>query len=62
MVRQATFVIDGHTVRISTGKRDLSNVSTIGTDLNNGGFLVHLIDYEIEMTKKPLTSKDGAFS
>jgi transposase-like protein len=29
-------------------------------DLNKGGFLVHLIDSEIEMTKKPTTSKDAA--
>tara|TARA_R110002124_G_scaffold286079_2_gene465852 strand:+ start:361 stop:546 length:186 start_codon:yes stop_codon:yes gene_type:complete len=29
-------------------------------DLNKGGFLVHLINYEIEMTKKPETSKDAA--
>jgi len=28
--------------------------------LNNGGFLVHFIDYEIEMMKKPTTSKDAA--
>jgi transposase len=28
--------------------------------LNNGGFLVHLIDEEIEMMKKPETSKDAA--
>jgi hypothetical protein len=28
--------------------------------LNNGGLLVHLIDYEIEMAKKPQTSKDAA--
>jgi len=29
-------------------------------DLNRGGFLVHLIDWEIEMTKKPTASKDAA--
>jgi len=28
--------------------------------LNNGGFLVHLIDWEIEMRQKPETSKDAA--
>jgi hypothetical protein len=28
--------------------------------LNNGGFLAHLIDWEIEMMKKPETSKDAA--
>jgi len=28
--------------------------------LINGGFLVHLIDWEIEVMKKPETSKDAA--
>jgi len=28
--------------------------------LKNGGFLVHLIDQEIEMMKKPEASKDAA--
>tara|TARA_R110002095_G_scaffold149607_1_gene129309 strand:+ start:185 stop:580 length:396 start_codon:yes stop_codon:yes gene_type:complete len=28
--------------------------------LNRGGFLVHLINYEIDMTKKPETSKNAA--
>ena len=41
---------------LPSGKQiSLSDVSTLDRfeDLNKGGFLVHLVDQEIEMTKKP---------